>query len=125
MGTNVIDLHWLDWVVVAIYGGVIFGIAFWAMRQIKDAGGLLVGKRNMGKWMMAAASFAGGTNANHPMSTAAAAYKSGMPGIWLSLTWMLITPFFLALSAAHSPPAHCHLGRYCADALRSVYGKPL
>ena len=94
MNEQVIDLHWADWLVVGIYGAICFGIAFWAMRQIKDAGGLLVGKRNMGKWMMAAASFAGGTNANHPMSTAAAAYKSGMPGIWISLTWMLITPFF-------------------------------
>ena len=121
MNENVISLHWLDWLVVALYGGACFGIAFWAMRQIKDAGGLLVGKRNMGKWMMAAASFAGGTNANHPMSTAAAAYKAGMPGIWLSLTWMLITPFF-DVSAAHPTPAHCHLGRYRTDALWALYG---
>jgi len=91
---TVINLHWLDWAVISIYGAICFGIAFWAMRQIKDTGGLLVGKRNMGKLMMMAASFAGGTNANHPMSVAAAAHSKGMPGIWLSLTWMLITPFF-------------------------------
>ena len=55
MKEQVIELHWADWLVVGIYGAICFGIAFWAMRQIKDAGGLLVGKRNMGKWMMAAA----------------------------------------------------------------------
>ena len=44
--------------------------------------------------MMVAASFAGGTNASHPMGVSAAAFQKGMSGIWLSLTWMLITPFF-------------------------------
>lgn len=89
-----IALHWLDWMVVGLYGVVTFGIAFWAMRRIRDAGGLLVGSRRVGKWMTAAAAFAGGTNANHPMSVASATYQNGMPGVWLSLTWMLITPFF-------------------------------
>jgi SSS family solute:Na+ symporter len=44
--------------------------------------------------MMMAASFAGGTNANHPLSVASATFEKGISGVWLSLTWMLITPFF-------------------------------
>lgn len=90
----VIELHWLDWLVVGLYGLATFGIAVWAMQKIHDTGGLLVGKRKLGKWMMMAASFAGGTNANHPIGVSAAAYQGGLPGVWLSLTWMLITPFF-------------------------------
>lgn len=71
-----------------------FAIAFWALPKIKDCGAFLVGSRRMGKLMIVAAAFAGGTNANHPMAVAAAAFQKGMSGIWLSLTWILITPFF-------------------------------
>lgn len=87
-------LHVLDWFVVACYMAGVFSLAWWSMRRIKDTGGLLLGKRKLGGWMMAAASFAGGTNANHPLSVAAATFEKGLSGIWLSLSWMLITPFF-------------------------------
>jgi len=89
-----IELHLLDWLVIVLYGCAMFAIAFWAMRKIKDCGGFLLGKRKMGKLMMMATTFAGGTNANHPMAVASATYEKGLSGMWLSLTWMLITPFF-------------------------------
>jgi len=88
------ELTALDWVVVFFYALFMFGVAFWAYPKIKDCGSYLVGSRKMGRLMMVAASFAGGTNANHPVAVAAAAFQKGMAGIWLSLTWMLITPFF-------------------------------
>jgi Na+/proline symporter len=89
-----LELTWIDWAVVFAYGIFMFGVAFWAFPKIKDCGGFLVGSRKMGKLMMVAAAFAGGTNANHPIAVSAAAFQKGMSGIWLSLTWMLITPFF-------------------------------
>ncbi len=89
-----IELATVDWVVIALYAAAMFGIAFWAMRKIHDCGGFLLGKRKMGKLMMMATTFAGGTNANHPMAVAAATFREGLSGMWLSLTWMLITPFF-------------------------------
>ena len=92
--TALVELTLLDWSVVAVYGVWMFAIAFWAFRKIKDCGGYLMGSRRLGKWMMMASAFAGGTNANHQMAVAAAAYQRGLSGIWLSLTWMLITPFF-------------------------------
>ena len=90
----VIELHWQDWVVIGLYGVVIFSIAIWAMGMIEDCGGFLLGKRKVGLWMLMATGFAGGTNANHPMGVAAATFKGGMSGMWLSLTWILLTPFF-------------------------------
>ena len=83
-----------DWLVIALYGVAMFGVALWALPKIKDCGAFFVGSRKMGKLMMVAAAFAGGTNANHPMAVAAASFQRGMSGIWLSLTWVLITPFF-------------------------------
>lgn len=94
LAESVIELHWLDWLVIGLYGAAMFGIAIWAFRKINDCGGFLLGKRKMGKLMMMATTFAGGTNANHPMGVSAATYKEGLSGMWLSLTWMLITPFF-------------------------------
>lgn len=92
--TQIIELHWLDWGVILLYGIGMFAVAFWAMRKVKDCGGFLLGKRKLGKLMMIGSTFAGGTNANHPMAVATATYQHGLSGLWLSLTWMLITPFF-------------------------------
>ncbi len=89
-----VQLAWPDWVVLAAYAAAMFGIAVWAFRKIRDCGGFLLGKRKMGKLMMMATTFAGGTNANHPMAVASATFERGLSGMWLSLTWMLITPFF-------------------------------
>lgn len=88
-----VRLEYWDWLVVAVYGLLMFAIAFRYYFVIKDCGGFFVGSRKMGRMSMVAASFSGGTNASHPMAVAAASFQSGMPGVWLSLTWVLITPF--------------------------------
>ena len=94
LSSTMIQLTPGDWLVIALYGVAMFGVALWALPKIKDCGAFFVGSRKMGKLMMVAAAFAGGTNANHPMAVAAASFQRGMSGIWLSLTWVLITPFF-------------------------------
>jgi len=91
---NLIELHPLDWLVVGLYGVFMFAVAFWAFPKVKNCGAFFVGSRKMGRLMMIAAAFAGGTNANHPIGVAAASFQKGLAGVWLSLTWMLITPFF-------------------------------
>jgi len=93
-GEALMDLELGDWIVVGVYAVAMFVIAAWAMRRIKDAGGFLLGKRKIGLWMLMGTGFAGGTSANHPMGVAAATYKGGLSGMWLSLTWMFVTPFF-------------------------------
>jgi Na+/proline symporter len=64
------------------------------MLRIKDPGGFLLGKRKLGHWMMIASTFAGGINANHPVSVASNTYRQGLSGMWLSLTYIIMTPFF-------------------------------
>ena len=92
--TQLIELHPADWAVIGLYIAALFVIAFRTMRNIRDCGGFLLGKRKMGKLMMMACTFAGGTNANHPIAVAAATFRYGLSGLWLSMVWMLITPFF-------------------------------
>ncbi|MCF7839029.1 MAG: sodium:solute symporter family protein [Candidatus Marinimicrobia bacterium] len=84
----------LDWLIVALYMAGMLAIGFWAMTKIKDPGGYLLGKRKMGKWLMIAALFGGGTSSNHPISVASASYKSGFSGMWISLAYMFVMPFY-------------------------------
>jgi SSS family solute:Na+ symporter len=84
----------IDWAIVAAYVGVILAIGFWSLRRIRDAGGFLLGNRKLGTGMMIASTFAGGINANHPVSVAANTYTNGLSGMWLSLAYILATPMF-------------------------------
>lgn len=116
-----IELTTIDWLLVGAYGLFMFWVAFRAFPKIKDCGSYLVGSRKMGKLMMTAAAFAGGTNANHPIAVSAAAFQRGMSGVWLSLTWMLITPFFWMY-----PPAIRRLRIVTlADVVRMRYGNAM
>lgn len=90
----IIEFQWQDWIVVGLYEIIVFGIAIWSMSQIKDSGGFLLGKRKMGLWMLIGNGFAGGTNANHPMGVATATFQNGLSGMWLSLAWILVTPYY-------------------------------
>jgi Na+/proline symporter len=90
---DLMHLQGFDWLIIFLYGLFMFGIAFWAYPKVKDCGSFLVGSRKMGNLMIIASAFAGGTNANHPMAVAAATFQRGLSGVWLSLTWILITPF--------------------------------
>ena len=85
---------WIDWAVILAYLGIVMAIGVWAMLRVRDAGGFLLGRRKLGKAMMIASTFAGGINANHPISIASNTYRNGLSGMWLSLTYILMTPFF-------------------------------
>lgn len=88
------NLNPLDWLVVAAYMVVILWIGWRSLRRIRDAGGFLLGSRKLGTGMMVASTFAGGINANHPVSVAANTYTHGLSGMWLSLAYILATPMF-------------------------------
>jgi len=88
------NLALIDWVIVALYIAVILAIGVWSLRRIQDAGGFLLGNRKLGTGMMIASTFAGGINANHPVSVAANTFKHGLSGMWLSLAYILATPVF-------------------------------
>lgn len=84
----------LDWTVITLYSLAIIGVGYWHRKRVTDAGGFLLGNRKVGTPMMIASTFAGGINANQPVSVAANTYAHGLSGMWLSLTFVLATPFF-------------------------------
>lgn len=88
------NLHLVDWIVVAVYVLIVLAIGYRSLKRIRDAGGFLLGNRRLGTGMMIASTFAGGINANHPVSVAANTYVNGLSGMWLSLAYILATPIF-------------------------------
>lgn len=87
-------LSLFDWLIVAAYTATVVWIGWRARRRVRDAGGFLLGSRKLGTGMMIASTFAGGINANHPVSVAANTYSHGLSGMWLSLAYILATPMF-------------------------------
>lgn len=84
----------IDWVVVVFYITVILATGYVVKRRIKSAGGFLLGNRRLGAPMMIASTFAGGVNANNPISVASNAYSNGLSGMWLTMAFMIATPIF-------------------------------
>lgn len=83
-----------DWLVLLAYLVVTIGIGTWAMRQITDAGAFLMARRKLGKVMTMAQSFAGGVNASDPIAVTGKVYRDGMSGMWTTLNFLLLTPWF-------------------------------
>ena len=84
----------IDWMLVFLYGAVVLAIGNRMRRRVGNAGGFLLGNRKLGTPMMVASTFAGGVNANNPISVAANTYTHGLSGMWLTLAFVLATPIF-------------------------------
>jgi len=84
----------VDWLIVILYTATVLWIGHRVHRRVRNAGGFLLGNRKMGTSMMVASTFAGGVNANNPISVAANTYVNGLSGMWLTLAFVLATPVF-------------------------------
>jgi Na+/proline symporter len=93
-----IDLHWLDWAVIAGYFVLILVIGFLAARRVKDTEDYFLGGRSFNVWILMAQSFGVGTHAEMPVSLTGAAFKSGYAAIWYQWKNLFITPFYWILA---------------------------
>jgi Na+/proline symporter len=84
----------LDWLIVLLYTLVVVWIGNHMRRRVHNAGSFLLGNRKLGTPMMVASTFAGGVNANNPISVASNTYSQGLSGMWLTLAFMLATPIY-------------------------------
>lgn len=84
----------LDWAILGGYLLICLAIGWWSMRQIRDAGAYLLARRKLGKVMSLAATFAGGVNANDPVSVTSKVYVDGVSGVWTALNFLLLAPWF-------------------------------
>jgi Na+/proline symporter len=91
-------LHWLDWLVIALYFVVVLLVGFLASRRIKNTGDYFLGGRSFSKWLVMGQAFGVGTHAEMPVSLAGAVYQNGYSAIWYQWKNLFITPFYWILA---------------------------
>jgi Na+/proline symporter len=89
-----LGLHYVIWVVVALYFLGMLLLGWWSKRGIHDREGFLLGKRQFGVPMMIMHAFGAGTHPGDVTGVMSATVRSGASGIWVSWMWMFGTPFY-------------------------------
>ena len=92
-----IELHWLDWVVIAGYFALIVAVGLYVARRVKKTEDYFLGRRSFSVWLILAQAFGVGTHAEMPVSLAGAVYQSGYSAIWYQWKNLFITPFYWIL----------------------------
>ena len=98
MGT----LDWLDWLMIALYFGLLLGVAWWVIRKRRDtADDYFLAGRNLGWWVVGASIFASNIGSEHVVGLAGSGAKDGVAlahyelHAWclLVLAWVFV-PFY-------------------------------
>ena len=93
----------IDWVAIAIYFGILLGVATWVVRKGKDsAADYFLAGRNLGWWVIGASIFASNIGSEHvvgwraPAPPAASPWRTMncTPGVSWSSAWVFV-PFYM------------------------------
>jgi len=93
----------IDWIVIAIYFGILLVVAWWVVRKGKDsAADYFLAGRNLGWWIIGASIFASNIGSEHIVGLAGAGATSGVAlahyelHAWclLVLAWVFV-PFYM------------------------------
>ena len=93
----------VDWLVIAIYFGILLGVAWWVVRKSKDsAADYFLAGRNLGWWIIGASIFASNIGSEHIVGLAGSGATSGVAlahyelHAWclLVLGWVFV-PFYM------------------------------
>ena len=68
---SLLGMHWLDWLVLAVYFVVILGIGIWSHSRVKDMADYFMGGRRFGKVFMMFFAFGAGTSSEQAISVVA------------------------------------------------------
>lgn len=89
-----LGLHFLDYLVIAIY----FAIVLWMGKSAakgKDTGeGFFLAGRKLGKVYQFFLNFGNGVSASDSVSTASVIYQQGASGVWVSLQMIFLNPYY-------------------------------
>ncbi len=95
-------MHWLDWLIIALYFAVLLGLAWWVIRQSRDtADDYFLAGRNLGWFIVGASIFASNIGSEHLVGLAGSGCTDGVAmahyelHAWclLVLGWVLV-PFY-------------------------------
>ncbi len=92
--SELLGLHWMDWVVLFAYLIGITAMGIWSYTKVHDADDFFMGGRRFGKVFMMFFAFGAGTSSEHAISVAAGSFRNGLAGIWYQFLWLWATPFY-------------------------------
>jgi SSS family solute:Na+ symporter len=96
-------MHWLDWLVIAGYFGLLLGLAWWVIRRNRDtADDYFLAGRNLAWWIVGASIFASNIGSEHVVGLAGSGATDGVAlahyelHAWclLLLGWVFV-PFYM------------------------------
>lgn len=116
----------LDYLVLVAYFVLMIWMGRVAMRRVKAQEDYFMGGRQFGKWLQAFAAFGAGTGSSDPVNTARTTFTSGMSGIWSTMSWLFVTPFYWLTGVWYRRMRHMTLGdwyveRYESKAMGAAY----
>ncbi|MCS1409073.1 MAG: Osmoregulated proline transporter OpuE [Verrucomicrobia subdivision 3 bacterium] len=112
-------MHVLDYLVLIGYFGVMLRIGRLAMRKVKKQEDYFLGGRSFGQIIQAFAAFGAGTGSSDPVNTARTSFTSGMSGIWSTMSWLFVTPFYWITAVWYRRMRHLTLGDWFVERYES------
>jgi solute:Na+ symporter, SSS family len=109
----------LDYIVLVGYFGVMLRIGQLAMRKVKVQDDYFLGGRSFGQVIQAFAAFGAGTGSSDPVNTARTSFTSGMSGIWSTMSWLFVTPFYWITAVWYRRMRHVTLGDWFVERYES------
>lgn len=112
-------MSFLDYLVLIGYFAAMAGIGYWSMRRVKNQEDYFLGGRAFGKVLQTFAAFGAGTGSSDPVNTARTTFTSGMSGIWSTMSWLFVTPFYWFTSVWYRRMRHLTLGDWFTERYQS------
>jgi len=114
-----LSMHVLDYLVLIGYFGVMLRIGQLAMRRVKAQEDYFLGGRSFGQVIQAFAAFGAGTGSSDPVNTARTSFTNGMSGIWSTMSWLFVTPFYWITAVWYRRMRHLTLGDWFVERYES------
>lgn len=112
-------MHILDYLVLIGYFGVVLRIGQLAMRRVQKQEDYFLGGRSFGRAVQGFAAFGAGTGSSDPVNTARTSFTSGMSGIWSTMSWLFVTPFYWIAATWYRRMRHLTLGDWFVERYES------
>ncbi|HLA38954.1 MAG TPA: hypothetical protein VJ417_03105, partial [Candidatus Glassbacteria bacterium] len=114
MGLSRIDL-----VVILLYTLLMIAIGWVSMKLIEDQEDYFMGGRQFGKLLQIFAMFGSGTSTEEPVGVARNTFVGGLSGIWTSLNYLFVTPFYWFIGVWYRRYRMLTLGDFFAERYQS------
>ncbi|MEI8135102.1 MAG: sodium:solute symporter family protein [bacterium] len=87
-------LHIIDWLIIALYLGVLIFIGRWTKKKVKNTGDFFQAGRSFGKVMTSFLNFGNMVSADQAAGVTREIYRQGLSGVWFQNLVLFITPFY-------------------------------